>query len=52
MENPGAANFADTETGTVSANEAGTEGGTTTARRCQRLARLDSRTALITPARP
>ena len=31
MENPGAANFADTETGTVSANEAGTEGGTTTA---------------------
>jgi arabinosyltransferase C len=31
MENPGAANFADTETGTVSANEAGTEGGTTAA---------------------
>ncbi|MGX9788666.1 arabinosyltransferase domain-containing protein [Mycobacterium sp. MMS18-G62] len=29
MENPGATNFADTETGTVSANEAGTEGGTT-----------------------
>jgi len=28
MENPGAANFADTDTGTVSANEAGTEGGT------------------------
>jgi arabinosyltransferase C len=31
MENPGAANFADNETGTVSANEAGTEGGTTAA---------------------
>ena len=31
MENPGATNFADTETGTVSANEAGTEGGTTAA---------------------
>jgi arabinosyltransferase C len=31
MENPGASNFADTETGTVSANEAGTEGGTTSA---------------------
>src|SRR6478752_4820504 len=31
MENPGAANFADTETGTVTANEAGTEGGTTVA---------------------
>jgi arabinosyltransferase C len=30
MENPGTTNFADTETGTVSANEAGTEGGTTT----------------------
>jgi arabinosyltransferase C len=29
MENPGTTNFADTETGTVSANEAGTEGGTT-----------------------
>jgi arabinosyltransferase C len=29
MENPVATNFADTETGTVSANEAGTEGGTT-----------------------
>jgi arabinosyltransferase C len=31
MENPGTTNFADTETGTVSANEAGTEGGTTAA---------------------
>ncbi len=31
MENPGTANFADTETGAVSANEAGTEGGTTAA---------------------
>jgi arabinosyltransferase C len=31
MENPGASNFADTDTGTVSANEAGTEGGTTSA---------------------
>jgi len=29
MENPGTTNFADTETGAVSANEAGTEGGTT-----------------------
>jgi arabinosyltransferase C len=28
MENPGTTNFADTETGAVSANEAGTEGGT------------------------
>src|SRR5258708_8272683 len=34
MENPGAANFADTETGTVSANEAGTERRTTVAARC------------------
>jgi arabinosyltransferase C len=31
MESPGTSNFADTETGTVSANEAGTEGGTTAA---------------------
>jgi arabinosyltransferase C len=31
MESPGTFNFADTETGTVSANEAGTEGGTTAA---------------------
>jgi arabinosyltransferase C len=31
MENPGATNFADTDAGTVSANEAGTEGGTTAA---------------------
>ena len=38
MENPGTTNFADTETGAVSANEAGTEGGTTAARRRQRLA--------------
>jgi arabinosyltransferase C len=29
MESPGTFNFADTETGTVTANEAGTEGGTT-----------------------
>jgi arabinosyltransferase C len=29
MESPGTSNFADTETGTMSANEAGTEGGTT-----------------------
>jgi len=29
MENPGTTNFADTDTGAVSANEAGTEGGTT-----------------------
>jgi arabinosyltransferase C len=31
MESPGTSNFADTVTGTVSANEAGTEGGTTAA---------------------
>jgi arabinosyltransferase C len=31
MESPGTSNFADTETGTLSANEAGTEGGTTAA---------------------
>jgi arabinosyltransferase C len=31
MENPGTSNFADTETGTMTANEAGTEGGTTAA---------------------
>jgi arabinosyltransferase C len=31
MENPGVSNFADTDTATVSANEAGTEGGTTSA---------------------
>jgi arabinosyltransferase C len=31
MESPGTSNFADTETGALTANEAGTEGGTTTA---------------------
>jgi arabinosyltransferase C len=31
MESPGTSNFADTETGTMTANEAGTEGGTTAA---------------------
>ena len=31
MESPGTSNFADTESGTLTANEAGTEGGTTAA---------------------